>query len=287
MADTARLRQAQHSTDEPAAGSALQLASLVFAGVAVGFLLWWINGPPQLPHSLPDWGRIGDVLSGSYLPYEGVIAIAAGVGWLALGYLALTVALRLVAQSLARLTDGATWAQATLTLSDVVTLPAVRRIVDGAVAGSLLLSVWLRPSAMLAADTSSQMAVAAVASLPQAALVAGMTGAPTPPIKDAVEEPASPDRVVSYTVVAGDSLWDIARRFYGDGTLYTLIFETNQGRVTTTGEPFTNPRLIRPGWVLDVPLPAHNVEAGDSHVTYRVQSGDSLWRIAENFLGDG
>ena len=55
----------------------------------------------------------------------------------------------------------------------------------------------------------------------------------------------------------------------------------------TTGEPFTDPRLIRPGWVLDVPLPAHNVQVADLHVTYRVQSGDSLWRIAENFLGDG
>ena len=287
MADTARLRQPQHSTDEPQAGSALHLVSLVVAGMAVALLLWWLSGPPQLPHSLPDWGRTGDVLSGSYLPYEDVIDIAAGVGWLALGYLALTVALRLAAQTLARLTDGATWARAALGLSDIVTLPVVRRIVDGAVAGSLFLSVWLRPSAALGAGASSQMAVAAIASPPQSVPTFGLTAAPTPPIKDAVEEPASPDRVVSYTVVAGDNLWDISRRFYGDGTLYTLIFRANEGRVMATGEPFADPRLIRPGWVLDIPLPGQNVWAADPGVMYRVRPDDSLWRIAESLLGDG
>jgi DNA-binding SARP family transcriptional activator len=54
-----------------------------------------------------------------------------------------------------------------------------------------------------------------------------------------------------------------------------------------TGEPFTDPRLIRPGWVLDVPLPANNVALAGDRVTYRVQSGDSLWCIAQGMLGDG
>lgn len=285
MADTARLRQSQHSMGEPPEGSVLHLASLVVAGVAVGLLLWWLNGPPQVPRSLPDWDRIGSVLSGSYLPHEDVIYVATSIGWLALGYLALTVGLRLMAQSLARLTDGAAWARAALGLSDVVTLPVVRRIVDGAVAGSLLLSVWLRTSAVSEASTSP--VVAAVSVAPQAAPMFGLTATPTPPIKESVEEPASPDRVVSYTVVASDSLWDISRRFYGDGTLYTLIFRANEGRLMTTGEPFTDPRLIRPGWVLDVPLAGQNVWVADSLVTYRVRPDDSLWRIAESFLGDG
>ena len=285
MADAARLRQPQHSTDEPPLGSVLHLASLVVGAVAVGLLLWWLNGPPQVPRSLPDWDRIGSVLSGSYLPYEDVIYIATSIGWLALGYLALTVGLRLTAQSLARLTDGAAWARAALGLSDIVTLPVVRRIVDGAVAGSLLLSVWLRTSAVSEAATSP--VVAAVSVAPQAAPVPGMTATPYLPAGAAIEEPASPDRLVSYTVVEGDNLWDISRRFYGDGTLYMLIFRANEGRVMATGEPFADPRLIRSGWVLDVPLPAQNVRVADSHVTYRVRPDDSLWRIAESVLGNG
>jgi len=70
-------------------------------------------------------------------------------------------------------------------------------------------------------------------------------------------------------------------------TQYVVIFRLNEGRVMTTGEPFTNPRLIRPGWVLDVPLPGYNVWTVGGHVLYRVRPDDSLWRIAESLLGDG
>ncbi|MDI6872308.1 MAG: LysM peptidoglycan-binding domain-containing protein [Bacillota bacterium] len=285
MTDTARLRQPQNSTDEPPLGSVLHLASLLVGGVAVGLLLWWLSGPPDVPRSLPDWGRIGDILSGSYLSYEDVISIAASVGWLALGYLAFTVALRLAVHALARLTDGAAWARAALGLSDIVTLPIVCRIVDGAVAGSLLLSVWLRSS--VASEAAASPVVATVSAVPQAAPVPGMTATSHPPATEPVEERSPPDRVISYTVVEGDNLWDISRRFYGDGTLYNRIFQENEGRAMTTGEPFTDPRLIRPGWVLDVPLPGYNVWATGSGMMYTVRPGDSLWRIAESLLGDG
>jgi DNA-binding SARP family transcriptional activator len=52
-------------------------------------------------------------------------------------------------------------------------------------------------------------------------------------------------------------------------------------------ELFTDPRLIRPGWVLEVSLPAANVEPVEGGLAYRFRQGDSLWRIAESFLGDG
>jgi len=48
------------------------------------------------------------------------------------------------------------------------------------------------------------------------------------------------------TVVRGNSLWRIARRAYGDGMFYTVIFEANQGQIK-------DPNLIYPGQVFTLP----------------------------------
>ena len=45
----------------------------------------------------------------------------------------------------------------------------------------------------------------------------------------------------TYTVVKGDTLWDIAARFYGSGTKWGVIAEKNG---------VTNPRLLQIGTVL-------------------------------------
>lgn len=47
-----------------------------------------------------------------------------------------------------------------------------------------------------------------------------------------------------YTVVAGDTLWDLAKRFYGDGSLYPRIAKANH---------ISDPDVIRPGQVLQIP----------------------------------
>jgi len=63
---------------------------------------------------------------------------------------------------------------------------------------------------------------------------------------------------VEYTVVEGDSLWDVARRLYGDGPRYVEIFQANRDREMVRGERLTDPRLIRPGWVLSIPTASTN-----------------------------
>lgn len=51
----------------------------------------------------------------------------------------------------------------------------------------------------------------------------------------------------TYTVVKGDCLWNIAKRFYGNGSKYTVIYDANRGVIGG------NPNLIYPGQVLTIP----------------------------------
>ncbi|MGN1481454.1 LysM peptidoglycan-binding domain-containing protein [Porcipelethomonas sp.] len=51
----------------------------------------------------------------------------------------------------------------------------------------------------------------------------------------------------TYTVVSGDCLWNIAKKFYGDGSKYTVIYNANKSVIGS------NPNLIYPGQVLTIP----------------------------------
>jgi murein DD-endopeptidase MepM/ murein hydrolase activator NlpD len=50
----------------------------------------------------------------------------------------------------------------------------------------------------------------------------------------------------TYTVVSGDSLWDIAFKFYGEGFEWPRIYDANKNIIT-------NPHLITPGMILEIP----------------------------------
>lgn len=68
----------------------------------------------------------------------------------------------------------------------------------------------------------------------------------------ATVQPAAPrvDNTVqpkTYTVVSGDCLWNIAKKFYGNGAQYTKIYDANRGVIGG------NPNLIYPGQVLTIP----------------------------------
>lgn len=82
-----------------------------------------------------------------------------------------------------------------------------------------------------------------------------------------------------YEVVAGDSLWKIAKTELGDGALYGVIASLNQ---------LDNPRLIEVGQVLQLPV----VDESDGEAPpsdqgwYQVKAGDSLSAIAARELGD-
>lgn len=58
---------------------------------------------------------------------------------------------------------------------------------------------------------------------------------------------AQPKKVRTYTVQAGDSLWSLAERFYGDGSKYSVIYKANKGLPP-------HPVLLTPGETLKIPV---------------------------------
>lgn len=52
---------------------------------------------------------------------------------------------------------------------------------------------------------------------------------------------------IKYTVKSGDCLWNIAKKYYGDGSKYTVIYNANKSVIGG------NPNLIYPGQVFTIP----------------------------------
>ena len=141
---------------------------------------------------------------------------------------------------------------------------------------------------------------------------ATITNAPTPtatitksPSPTAIVKSPStvvtPKGATTYTVQSGDYLWQIAEKFYGDGFKAYDIAKANN---------ISTPSQIYRGTVLKLPTLKSTVAPTVAQVirqpeqgqistgaqtgkvtmtanTYTVQSGDSLWSIAEAAYGDG
>lgn len=71
-------------------------------------------------------------------------------------------------------------------------------------------------------------------------------GEPAIPTPDLSRSTGTTGQEQTYTVVAGDSLSKIAKRFYGDASLWPRLHEANRDQIT-------NPDLIHPGQRLKIP----------------------------------
>lgn len=102
--------------------------------------------------------------------------------------------------------------------------------------------------------------------------------------------PAQPASVGAITVGAGDTLYRIAERTLGDGNRWRELYEANR-------DTLKSPDLLRAGMTLRIPgraapstaapgAAAARPENGRTSV-YTVQSGDTLYAIAQRRLGHG
>ena len=77
-------------------------------------------------------------------------------------------------------------------------------------------------------------------------IAASKPNASVEPKRESTNSPA-PSVSQTYTVKKGDCLWNIAKKFYGNGSKYTIIYNANKSVVGG------NPNLIYPGQVLTIP----------------------------------
>ncbi len=80
----------------------------------------------------------------------------------------------------------------------------------------------------------------------KAVLMAGNVEGVTEVTIDDLESPAPADSVEYYTIVKGDTLSGIAKKFYGNAMAYPKIFEANR-------EVIRDPNLIYPGQKIRIP----------------------------------
>src|SRR5450755_750456 len=255
-----------------AASAARGLAALVtllllVAGLPV--VLYRFGGSP-VPHRLPSLHQVTAALlrrdSGAL--FFGAVR---DVSWAAWALFSLAV----IAESLAaiggrqapRLRLGALQNMA----GQLVALVA---LTFGSPATAMLAAVQLAPASAAEAGTAVSGTGSATAGARPAGPApdarphdggAGDLGAVAAGEQAAGDQSASPPAVpqvmsmASYQAVVvrpGECLWTIAQRYLGEGDLYPEIVKLNIGHAMGDGHVFSDPAVVWPGWVLQLPSTA-------------------------------
>ncbi|MDP9300836.1 MAG: LysM peptidoglycan-binding domain-containing protein [Actinomycetota bacterium] len=218
------------------------LAWLGLFGILIGapIALRFLVGSPVIPTF-----EGSDGLSGSYVPFDAVRGVLGLLSWALWSYLALAVLLHSLA--IVAASFNAPGHRVLFTASTILTPKVVRALVELAIGSALVTaSVSIHASSALPAVSQPSITNAGSSHL-DIVLFDGVTL-------------RKPERD-TYRVRPGDSLWRIAEREFGSGFRWREIYRLNEGTRFSDGRSLTNPHLIYPGWVLELPkageAPAH------------------------------
>ncbi|HEY8744555.1 MAG TPA: LysM peptidoglycan-binding domain-containing protein, partial [Chloroflexota bacterium] len=252
------------------------VATLIIGAV----VLYRLAGPPHVPTDLPTWTASKAVLTGTDVPYAAITYVFSTAAWLIWFWVVGSILLRLLVTVAETVTRGAAWVLSLRALSDRVTLPVIRKLVDGAVVAVTV--------AQLVSRTTAIAAAAPAPATPSAALAHAASHAP------ASTRPAThlaAPVAVTYRVRDGDNLWAIAEQFYGDGSQFPRIIAANADRPMGNGQYFPPTGVIKTGWALRIPDPTQHQGAAAPAATQQqveciVRDGDTLRAIAARYYGD-
>jgi DNA-binding SARP family transcriptional activator len=239
------------------AAALVTLAALV---VGLPLVLYRLGGSP-IPGHVPAWRHASSLLLHRD---NGAVFLGAvrDISWIAWALFTVAVAAEVQAAlrghtaprlRLGGLQNGASWLVALATLAFSSQPAAVLASAPAAV--TVVSAVRSGPPPASPAARPAERPVPAHAPDPQASQV----NAADPQTRQVnAADPQAP-QVMSMgfsqmvTVRDGDCLWTIAQRYLGAGDRYPEIVKLNLGHEMGDGHMFTDPSVIWPGWVLQVP----------------------------------
>jgi DNA-binding SARP family transcriptional activator len=234
-------RAARRRSPATAVRGAVALMTLIALVIGLPLALYKLGGDP-LPRHIPAWHQVTSLLLHRD---NGAVFLGAvrDVSWIA--WAAFTAAVAAEAQAALRGRSAPR-----------LRLGGMQHTASWLIA-LIALAFTSQPVAVLASTAHAPVVtVSAVRSGPPAASPAGLS--PDRPATAATDDPSAP-QVMSMgfyqmvTVRSGDCLWSIAQRYLGDGDLYPEIVKLNFGHHMGDGQTFTDPSVIWPGWVLQLP----------------------------------